>query len=585
MRFTGIIALLSVACLCHAQVSFKTITPGRPVVAGEPFRVQYVLSGPVKGENLATPDFRPFQLVSGPEIYPGDGSSNTRNYIFTLVATSPGRFTVPGAFIRYEGKTLRSNSTSVEVVPADRQVPGLQDAGGEYQLRPGENVQEKIRKNLFVRVSVNRNSCYAGEPVLATFRLYSRLFSHSDIVKNPGFYGFTVHDMISLDDKVEGTEMVNGLEFDVHTIRQVQLFPLQPGVFSIDPMQVKNKVKFSKSAVNRKAEQEIVEGIGGLNENDPEDKEADVYEADISTQPVTITVNPLPAKNQPEGFSGAVGQYAIIARLAKNELYRNEEGYLEIVLSGKGNFVQLDAPGVNWPASVEGFEPAVTDSLEKTSMPLRGSRTFRYPFVCSAPGTYTLPALRFSYFDPVAGSYKTLTTEPLQVVVTASEKTTTPVTEEKKVSINQQSEKAARIAGIVVVALVLLILLYWGLRKKEKPEEKPVPKVVFPSPDVLLEPAETALAEGSPEFFSKLHLAVWTFLRQRLDISGTDMNKQAVAKRLADAGAGDDAHKELMRVTELCETGIYTNADTGLDKAALLADARNVLHSLAAVLD
>lgn len=573
---------MAVACFSHAQVSFTTIAPVRPVVAGESFRVQYVLTGSVKGENLATPDFRPFRLVSGPDLYGANG--NTKNYIFTLVAYTPGRFTIPGATLRYEGKTIRSNNARVDVVPVDQQVPGLQDAGGDYQLRPGEDVQQKIRQNLFVKVSVNRKSCYTGEPVLATFRLYSRLASRSDIVKNPGFYGFTVHDMISLDDKVESTELVNGLEFSVHTIRQVQLFPLQPGVFTVDPMLVKNKVRFTKSAVNKKAEQEIVEGSGGGNEDEPKDDETDVYEADLSTQPVRITVNQLPAKNRPEDFNGAVGQYSISARLVKNELFRNEEGYLEIILSGKGNFVQLDAPQVTWPAGVEGFEPAVADSLEKSSMPLRGSRSFRYPFVCGAPGNYTLPALSFSYFDPEAGSYKTLTTAPLQVQVTANEKTTAPA-EEKKTSINEQSEKAARIAGIVVVSLVLLILLYWGSRKKEKPEVIPVPKVVFPSADVLLEPAETALAEGSPEFFSKLHQAAWTFLRQRLNISGTEMNKQVVTQRLVNAGAGEDVQKELMRVIELCETGIYTNAETGLDQSALLGDTRNVLHRLSAVLD
>ena len=53
-----------------------------------------------------------------------------------------------------------------------------------------------------MKVLVDKRVCFVGEPVTAIFKLYSRLESKSDIVKNPGFYGFTVQDMINLDDKL-----------------------------------------------------------------------------------------------------------------------------------------------------------------------------------------------------------------------------------------------------------------------------------------------------------------------------------------------------------------------------------------------
>ena len=109
--------------------------------------------------------------------------------------------------------------------------------------------------------------------------MYSRLESKSDIVKNPGFYGFTVHDMVNLADKQVSTEKVNGKFFDVHTIRKVQLYPLQAGVFTIDAMEVKNKVEFSRSIVNKKTEQEIIEGILGNDEADEKKEDADEFES------------------------------------------------------------------------------------------------------------------------------------------------------------------------------------------------------------------------------------------------------------------------------------------------------------------
>jgi hypothetical protein len=144
--------------------------------------------------------------------------------------------------------------------------------------------------------------------VVATFKLYSRLESKSDIVKNPGYYGFAAYDMVNLADNEVRTELINGQSFDVHTVRQVQLYPFQAGTYTIDPMEVKNKGEFSRSAVNKKTEQEIIEGRTG-----PEGKakaaNSEEYEMDLSTPPVTIHVKPLAEKNKPPGFNGAVGDF------------------------------------------------------------------------------------------------------------------------------------------------------------------------------------------------------------------------------------------------------------------------------------
>ena len=117
--------------------------------------------------------------------------------------------------------------------------PNMQESNADYFLGPGEDPYAKMQRNLFMKVLVDKRSCFVGEPVTATFKLYSRLESKSDIVKNPGFYGFTVQDMISLDDKFSTTENINGKNFDVHLVRKVQLYPLQAGIFNIDAMEVK----------------------------------------------------------------------------------------------------------------------------------------------------------------------------------------------------------------------------------------------------------------------------------------------------------------------------------------------------------
>jgi hypothetical protein len=90
-------------------------------------------------------------------------------------------------------------------------------------------------------------------------------------------------------------------------------------------MEVQNEVAFTKSSVYNKPEQEITEGLPfekAIGEN--------IYENTISTKAVMITVKALPENNKPEDFTGATGNFNISSRLVKNEIAKNEEGFLKL---------------------------------------------------------------------------------------------------------------------------------------------------------------------------------------------------------------------------------------------------------------
>lgn len=586
MRKTAfILPFLVLSVFAPAQGLFKTIIPSVPVVAGESFRVQYFIEDASVITDFTTPDFRPFKLVAGPDVYPGEKNHQnnfrqSKNYVFTLVAAMPGKYTIPGAVINSNGKLLNSNEVKIEVISKENAIQLLnkeQLQVSEYYLRPGENVNEKIRQNLFLKVMVDKKSCFVGEPVVATFKLYSRLESKSDIVKNPGFYGFTVYDMVSLGDKQLATEYVNGRPFDVHTIRKVQLYPLQAGRFTIDPMEVKNKVEFSRSIVNKKTEQKIVEGV--LNdEADIPVSGAEVVETEMSTSPVTIDVKPVPEKTKPATYSGATGRFTIMASLEKSVLARNEEGFLVITISGKGNFMQLEPPSIQWPDGIEGFGPVVNDSTDKAQAPLKGKRQFRYGFICGGPGNYLLPAISFSFFDPDSNKFKTVFTSALQVSA-STEELKTNLEEEKKTSIAEQSEKISRIAVGIVIMLVLGILAYWAFRKKD-----PAPVIVvaekFVPAEEILQGVITLQAAEDKEFYKELHLAVWTYFTNHIELTGSARNKENLLMILKEKGARKENVDTLSSIFSACEAGMYTNASLKADKEMLLQKTKEVLGEI-----
>jgi hypothetical protein len=415
--------------------------------------------------------------------------------------------------------------------------------------------------------------------VLAIFKLYSRLESNSDIVKNPGFYGFTVYDMVNLSDKQMNTEMINGKVFDVHTIRKVQLYPLQAGAFTIDAMEIKNKVEFSRSTVNKKTEQEVVEGVLGNNSEDVKDESTEVFETSMHSEPVVIRVKPAPAKNKPAAFNGAVGVFAISAAVMKGRIAKNEEGIFEICIRGNGNFTQLNTPVIDWPDGIEGFEPAVRDSLDKTKLPLTGSRTFRYAFIGNNPGLYQLPSVNLSFFDPHNNTYKTVSTNETQVEISNEEKQNMIVTE-KKESIASKNARASRVAAGIVILLVIIVLTYWILHK-----EKPAPaikqeKIVLPSIEEELAVMGHLTDLPDKEFFTGLQQFIWKCLGDRLNLEGSAVNKEILFSRLKQERAGDEIISNLQKILTDCETGMFTGAALDIDKDKMMTETKEMLRAI-----
>jgi hypothetical protein len=526
-------------------------------------------------------------LASGPYTYGGSltGSTHSKNIVYTLVALRPGRFVIKGASARINGQFIKSGNAIVDVITKKEAYEKAAKEGGEvsseYFLHPGEDPYEKIQKNLFMKVSVDKKSCYIGEPVVATFKLYSRLESRSDIVKNPGFYGFSVQDIVNLGNNLTETETLNGKPFYVHTIRKVQLYPLQAGLFIIDPMEVTNKVEFSKSIIDKKTEQEITEGV--YEDNNRKEKNNTVtYENTIQTEKITITVKPYPLKDKPTVFNEATGNFSINASLANEELAKNEEGALMITIRGKGNFAQLPAPAIQWPEGIEGFEPVTRDSLDKTQAPLNGSRTFRYSFICNKAGNYIIPSTSFSFFDPATNSYKTVSTVPEGIKISNTE--IKKPTQEQKILVTKKS-KHSLLWWICGGLLFILIGLAWWFMQKRKSVAVKEPDMGKPNDEVipvelLLQPAQFALKAEDGRFYSLLQKIIWDYLSVHLQLSGSKMNKHDLYLAMKEKKMGEDQCRNILDILQKCETSIFTKAEFLDNKQELLDRTKVALERI-----
>ena len=380
----------------------QTIVPQQPVVVGTAFQVQYIITQPGELANTVLPAFDSFRLVSGPNHYKGnaliDGKQQPiENITFTLVPSSTGTITINGLKASFKnGSEQEGAAATITVIPQPRVSFIARSSYTDlalYAPRSEADLQKMVGENLFLKAELSKTKCYVGEPVVATFTLYSRLQSSSELVRTPGLYGFSVMDMLNTREAHQQVETIRGKVFNTSILRKVQLYPEQPGQLVVDEMVVQNEIDFDDS-------------LGGSTRISKE----------LRSRPMSITVLPLPEK-KPAQYNGAVGRFTISSHLLRDTIARQAEGKLVVTVKGNGNFIQLNEPLVPWPVFFDVFEPVVNDALDRNSIPVTGSRDYIFSFTVSKAGTYNLPPIEFSFFDLITRTYKNVLTDSMQVYI------------------------------------------------------------------------------------------------------------------------------------------------------------------------
>lgn len=581
-----------------AQVKFTTVLSEKEIGKNGYVEVQFVVQYASTVESITPPSFQGFTVVSGPMQQSGmsvvNGAvSRSEGVAYVLKPNGPGTYTISGASALVDGKPMHSNSVRVTVTNAITRTPSPanplfgfnapeeeQVVDEEFVLRKKESAADQIKDNLFVKLEVSKTSCYTGEPIVATYKLYSRLRSESRITKRPSLANFSVYDMIQPDALGTLKETVNGKAYNVHIVRKVQLYPLQDGSFELEPMEVDNTVGFLRldEDNSRYSMRQLVDAyMNGLISGHQED-----HKVILSSKPVTITVKPLPAVGKPADFDGAVGRFTVRADVMQKELASNETGTLQLLLEGDGNIPLINAPAVQWHVGVDGFEPSVKENTDHSVAPIHGNKVFSYSFSVREPGVVTIPPISFSYFDPAANSYKTIQTDAILLSVKKGKS-------KPAVLAPLQKEAPAGngwwIAGLASVLLLLASIAFFLLKKRkikhpETPKET-APVVVAPIRIDWLEHASRSLMAGqSQQFYRDTEKAVWNFLGDKLGLTASQLNKTEVRRLLQMKNADPLSIVLFEEVLNDCQLALYTPNHTEQDMRVTLQKAERFIASM-----
>lgn len=548
-----------------AQVKFTAkISPGT-IGKDETAELKLLVENAGDVQGIKPPSLNQFIVVSGPNQESGMESinGNTTQYsgiTYILKPKAKGDFTIGPTTATADGKILKSNAVKIKVVsePTGNSISSNSPFSGimsfdepikrgsfnDYILKRGENINDKINKNIFIRVEASKTSCYIGEPIMVTYKLYTRLKSESNITHNPSFNGFSVIDMLRQSDINALVEKYNGREYNVYSLRQTQLYPLQAGSVELESASVENDIHFVKEeALKNSREDDLFGNFSSI--AIPAD--ALVNEKVIlQSKPVTITVKPLPEQGKPASFNGAVGNFNIYATLDKDQLTTDDAGKLFVTIEGEGNLTLVNAPEFTWPVGIEGFEPSMKESLDKRSIPVSGSKTFEYSFTVNKEGNYTLPPVEYSFFDPAAGRYKVTSTSPVSFSVKKGSGKKTAAAELLQAKAPKENyfdtifqNRWLLIAPLAVLILIgLLVWVRWDKKQQLAAAREQQQKTVAEADQTTeikkpLSLSQAMLQQNDPGgFYRILDKELKDFLAERLQLSSEEMNRRNIEQAL-----------------------------------------------------
>ncbi len=578
---TLIVALLAIFS-AHAaeEVSF---TVNAPMIAsvGEPFRVEFELNAKPDKDTFVAPTFENFDVVAGPSVSQGSSvqiingeMTKSVSYAITyvLLPQKPGTFAIAPATISVKKKSYTTQRTMIEVRD------GAKGAPSQSQQNQNESLESRANRtiekdDLLLRFELSKRSVYKGEPIRAILKLYSRAnIAGSEGSKMPAFNGFWSQQV----DIEQGPfrETLNGKVYEVYNIAEYLLYPQQSGSLTIEPAELTVVAQ-----VMVRSNRGFDPFFGGGHE---------IYNVRraLKTPEVRVQVKEFPT-GAPSSFSGAVGRYTMSHKLSAAEVAANSAVTLQLTISGTGNLNFISAPTLSLPASFELYDVKSEEKIENKPSGSVGYRRFDYPFIVRAEGDYEIAPVEFSYFDLDKGTYITLATPTMGIVVMPDKNVAT----QQQVLSSGVKREDVRLLGedirfiklgapalrsvvapfalsplywsIIMIIFLLSVLSYLIMRKYIRDRRNEVlvkGKRANKMAVKRFRIAEKYMREGDRRaFYEEMLRALWGYLGDKFNIPVADLTREVVREELSRRGASAEA-ESIISVIAHCEEAQYSPA-------------------------
>ena len=616
---TILVFLAATAMTAFAEdVQFRAQAPGQ-VIVGRPFQLTYTVNQ--RAKDLRAPEFTDFDYIAGPYTSQSSStsfvngrrtSSFTMTFTYTLMAQKEGSFSLPPATINVGGELYTSNGVKITVLPEDQpqsnSASGQSSSSGAVQQQGGQSAQRSSsgpeQGNIFVRTLVSKTRVYEQEAILLSYKVYVAGVDLKQFTNNTSLPDFTsfLQQKIDLNDVQLELENYNGRNYQTATIYSTLLYPQKSGDITIDPASFEAVLLVPNQARSRSIFDDFFNSYTTATRT-------------LRAPGTTIHVTPLPA-GKPASYAGGVGKFTMDAKLSSTDVKANEAITLTLTIRGAGNMKLLKTPAVDWPEGFEQYDPKVTNNFKTSTGGMSGTRTIEYLAIPRAAGDYTLPAVKFGYFDTEKGQYQVLsspeytlhiargagdqssvTGNPSPVTYTAKEDIRELGSDIRYISAARFTPSSANRSPLTAIqfgswqmwllyagplAIALLLFAIFRKRIRENADIIGVRKRQANSvARKRLKKAKTLMAQPQQkeQFFEEIERASLQYLSDRLSIPTADLNKDTITSTLRAKSVADDLIDRTNRVLSDAAFARYAPA-MGITPADLYRQTEQLINDL-----
>lgn len=614
LRFT-ILLLLTFTATLYAGVNVTLEAP-RQVVLGQRFYVKYIIDTQ-DVEDYTRPQFEGLEVLYGPSVSRASqmsfvnghsSSSSTLTLTYTVMATQEGTFTIPAMTVVSGGNKYSSQKGSIKVfqgnsnnAPIPSNTPNNQQGPqSRYQSQPSASSAPAGKGNeLFVVASASKKTVHEQEAILLTYKLYALNPSNLKSIdcESPKLDGFHIEELPLGRNITFDYEQYNDRLYGSAVCKQYVIYPQKSGrinipsiAFDVEVLETKQR-SFDPSSM-----EDILDAYfngGSISQ---------LVRKQLSTRPVELNVLSFD-ESKPANFSGAVGNYTISSSLSPKVLDANDQATLRIEVTGSGNMSLLTKPEPQFPDEFEVYPRNPEYNTHLTSKGQEGSVVYEFDIVPRKEGSYTLPAVEFSYFDLATNTFKTLNTESYSIQVNkgkGSHGSTVSQQEEvrfnandikdvkRKANLTEQDDTTffgskAYVLSYVLSSLVAAVLIFIFTRlaksnanvigqRRRKASKAATRRLKAASK--LLRTSQTG------PFYDEVMKALTGYAADKLNIPTTDLNKDNMRELLLQAGVDEASVQRYLDAVTEAEFARFAPGDPNETKEKLYDDAIAAIDAL-----
>jgi hypothetical protein len=565
-----IITLIANANLSiFAQVQFEAKVSKTSLGINERLRIDFMMNE--DGDNFTPPSFEGFRIVGGPSQsvsyqWINGRKSFDKTFSYILLPLKKGTVIIKQATIEINGQLYKTQPIKIAVGNA------VQEERDPYNPYYNQQQQQQPqtyagKDGVHLVAEISNSNPYLNEPITVVYKIY--VSNRSAVggwreIDNPKYSNFWSQNIDIKQLQIQQGKF-QGEDYRFAVLRKTVLYPQKSGKLEIEPLTLDVEVEVPSGKVDFFGRPLMTVG-----------------NKKVSAGAKVIHVKPLPENGKPEGFTGAVGKFDFKVIPSKTKLKNGESLDLKVIVSGKGNLKLFTLPKPVLPSSLEMYDPVHKEDVSTPLSGMAGSISDTYTIIPQFKGNYPIQPLVFSYFDLGSKTYKTITSQDLNIEVLDG-----PMAANNNLTDNANPNKT-KVASNAIFGFIKLKTclseikrndflgsgLFYGLlflpfllipiimilkKKKEAIDSDVVGNRIKLSNKLAkkyLSEAQKQINNKEP-FYIALEKAMHNFLKAKLHIETSEMSKDKISEILLSRKANPESVANFIALTENCELARY----------------------------